>query len=162
MALSAQEKTLADLIQQARSSKTLVAGKDSNRGVDLAGAYRVQEATQGERVLKGYKLGLVSHAKQQQMGITTPIYRADLCRHASVKESVSLSDFIQPRIEPEIVVVLRDAVAPDANAGVVSQAVGGYFLGVDVLDSMWQDFKFTAAEVVADNSSGGGFLLAGG
>ncbi len=160
MALPAAEQALAELIQQARSSKTTVAGKDSNRGVDLPGAYRIQEATQGERLLKGYKLGLVSPAKQQQMGITTPIY-GRIYANAICQKNLSIGDYIQPRIEPEIAVVLRDGIAPEANAGVVSQAVGGYFLGVDILDSVWQDFKFNAVEVVADNSSGGGFLLSG-
>jgi 2-keto-4-pentenoate hydratase len=160
MTLSAEEQTLANIVQQARGSKTPVAGKNTTRGVDLAGAYRIQEANQGEHVLKGYKLGLVSPAKQQQMGITSPIY-GRIYADALYQKGVSLSDFIQPRIEPEIAVVLRDAIAADANAGIVSQSVGGYFLGVDILDSIWQDYKFTAAEVVADNSSGGGFLLAG-
>jgi 2-oxo-3-hexenedioate decarboxylase len=159
MALSAAEQALAQTIQQARTSKTLIAGKNGDHGVDLAGAYRVQVALQGERVLKGYKLGLVSVAKQQQMGVTTPIY-GRIYADAITQKKVSLSDFIQPRVEPEVVAVLRDAIAPDANAGVVTQAVGGYFLGVDILDSVWQDYQFTAEEVVADNSSGGGFLLA--
>jgi 2-keto-4-pentenoate hydratase len=43
----------------------------------------------------------------------------------------------------------------------VAQAVGGYFLGVDILDSVCAGYKFTAPEVVADNTSGGGFLLSG-
>jgi 2-keto-4-pentenoate hydratase len=38
-------------------------------------------------------------------------------------------------------------------------AVGGIFLGVDFLDSIWEGYRFSIAEVVADNASGGGFLL---
>jgi 2-keto-4-pentenoate hydratase len=160
MTLTAQEQTLLDVIQQARSSKTPIEGKNGERGVELSGAYRIQEANRSERVLKGYKLGLISPAKQQQMGITTPIYGpiyADMLQ----QNSFSLSQFIQARLEPEIAIVLRDSIPSDANTGVVSNAIGGYFLGVDILDSVWRDFKFTASEVVADNSSGGGFLLAG-
>jgi 2-keto-4-pentenoate hydratase len=160
MALSTEEQALSQIIQQARDSKTPVAGKNGGRGVELAGAYRIQEALQSGRVLKGYKLGLVSPAKQQQMGISTPIY-GRVYADSIYQKGVSLNDFMQPRMEPEIAAVLRDAITPVANAGVVSQSVGGYFLGVDILDSIWQDYKFTAAEVVADNSSGGGFLLSG-
>lgn len=160
MALSAEEQALSDIIQQARGNKLPVAGKNTSRGIDLAGAYRIQAAAQGERVLKGYKLGLVSSAKQQQMGITTPIY-GQIYADAICQKGINLRDFVQPRIEPEIAVVLRDAVEPNANAGVISKAVGGYFLGVDILDSVWQDYKFTAVEVIADNASGGGFLLSG-
>jgi 2-keto-4-pentenoate hydratase len=57
--------------------------------------------------------------------------------------------------------VLTADITPDSSTDIVSNAIGGYFLGVDVLDSVWKDYKFTAPEVVADNTSGGGFLLAG-
>jgi 2-oxo-3-hexenedioate decarboxylase len=158
--LTTDEQALYDLLQQARADKLPVAGKNARRGVDLAGAYRIQEASQGERILKGYKLGLISPAKQQQMGLDTPIYGriyADMLH----QNHISMSDFIQPRMEPEIAVVLRDAILPDASEDAVSEAIGGYFLGVDILDSIWSDYQFSAPEVIADNASGGGFLLAG-
>jgi 2-keto-4-pentenoate hydratase len=160
MELTEREQALADLIEEARASRSPAAGKAADRDVDLPGAYRIQAARRGSRVLKGYKLGLVSPAKQQQMGLDTPIYGpvyADMIQ----QNGFSLGDFVQPRMEPEIAAVLRDAVPPDANAGMIAQAVGGCFIGVDILDSIWQDYKFSAAEVVADNTSGGGFLLSG-
>jgi 2-keto-4-pentenoate hydratase len=160
MNLTTEEQALYDLIEHARTSKSPIEGKNEDRGVDLASAYRVQEAGRGERILKGYKLGLISPAKQQQMGIDTPIF-GRIYADMLFQNRVSLADFVQPRMEPEIAIVLRDAVSPDTSAGVVAQAVGGYFLGVDVLDSVWKDYKFCAPEVVADNTSGGGFLLAG-
>jgi 2-keto-4-pentenoate hydratase len=159
MELTEQEQALQDLVEEGRMNRTLAQGK-AHHSVDLPGAYRIQAARRGTRVLKGYKLGLVSPAKQQQMGLNTPIYGpiyADMLH----QNGFSLTDFVQPRIEPEIVAVLRDDVPPDANAGMISQAVGGYFLGVDILDSVWQDYKFNVVEVVADNTSGGGFLLSG-
>jgi 2-keto-4-pentenoate hydratase len=160
MELTTQEQTLYDLIQQARANHTLIEGKAADRGVDLSGAYRIQAARRGARALRGYKLGLVSPAKQQQMGIDTPIY-GPIYADMLYQSAFSLGGFVQPRIEPEIVAVLRDVIYPDANAGMIARAVGGYFLGVDILDSIWRDYKFTLTEVVADNTSGGGFLLAG-
>jgi 2-keto-4-pentenoate hydratase len=158
MTLNDAERTLADLIIQHRADKTTTPGKDDSRGVDLAGAYRIQAANQGDRELKGYKFGLISPAKQEQMGIsqalTGPIY-ADMLQ----SDTVSLGDFIAPRLEPEVAVVLRDDLSAEATVGAAAQAVGGYFLGVDILDSIWEGYKFTAPEVVADNTSGGGFLL---
>src|SRR5207244_11145039 len=38
-------------------------------------------------------------------------------------------------------------------------AVGGIFVGVEFLDSIWEGYRFSIADVVADNTSGGGFLL---
>ncbi len=157
--LSAQEQALCNLIRKARKERKTMPGNDTSRGVDLAGAYRIQAANQGERILKGYKFGLISAAKQEQMGISTPLYGpiyADMLRG----NSASLSDFIAPRIEPEIALVLREKVGSGAGKDAISQAIGGYFTGVDILDSVWANYKFTAPEVVADNTSGGGFLLA--
>lgn len=160
MQLTAAEQELHDIILQARSDKTTLEGKNGSRAVDLDGAYRIQAASQQNRVLKGYKFGLISPAKQEQMGISTPLY-GRIYADMLYQNTVSLSHFIQPRLEPEIAVVLRDPIAADTTPGSVAQAIGGYFLGVDILASVWQGYKFTAPEVVADNTSGGGFLLAG-
>src|SRR5689334_19884820 len=141
-AFTTAEQALLELIHQARADKTPVAGKNMQRGVSLADAYRIQDVAQGERILKGYKLGLISPAKQQQMGLETPIY-GRIYADMLAQNRISMGDFIQPRMEPEIAVVLRDAILPDSSSGVVSQAVGGYFLGVDILDSVWRDFQFS-------------------
>ncbi len=157
--LSAQEQALCNLIRQARAARKTLPGRDASREVDLAGAYRIQAANRGERLLKGYKFGLISPAKQEQMGISTPLY-GPIYADMLCGKRVRLDDFIAPRIEPEIALVLRAAVEPGAGEDAISRAIGGYSIGVDILDSVWADYKFTAAEVVADNTSGGGFLLA--
>jgi len=157
MTLSAQEQTLSDLIQDARASRKMVQGKDQERGVTTEGAYRIAQANQGQRILKGYKLGLISPAKQQQMGINSPIY-GPIYADTLYQKTVSLGDFIQPRFEPEIALVLRASVASGASPDAISAAIGGYFLGVDILDSIWAGYQFTLPEVVADSTSCGGFL----
>jgi 2-keto-4-pentenoate hydratase len=157
MTLSPQEQSLFNLIHDARGHVKPVSGKDTERGVDLDGAYRVARAFQGQRILKGYKLGLVSPAKQQQMGIDSPIY-GPIYADTIYQKKVSLSDFVQPRFEPEIATVLRDSIGTNASAAEISAAIGGYFLGVDILDSIWEGYKFTLTEVVADSTSCGGFL----
>lgn len=158
MTLSPEERALQQVIQDARRTKSKIAGCDETRGVELAGAYRIQAAADGERVLKGYKFGLVSRAKQEQMGLKTPLFGriyADMLQNYTV----SLSAYVQPRLEPEVVLVLRGDIAASATGEGTARAVGGYFLGVDILDSVWEGYRFTAAEVAADNTSGGGFLL---
>jgi 2-keto-4-pentenoate hydratase len=92
------------------------------------------------------------------MGISAPIYGrvyADML----LESPVHLSQFIQPRIEPELAVVLRADLPVQASPQAARRAVDGIFLGVDFLDSIWEGYRFTIAEVVADNASGGGFLL---
>jgi 2-keto-4-pentenoate hydratase len=101
---------------------------------------------------------LLSEAKQHQMGIAHPIYGrvyADMI----LDSPIPLCRFLQPRIEPEVAVVLRSDVPADGAPGTARQAIGGFFLALDVLDSVWRDYRFTVSEVVADNASGGAFAL---
>ena len=75
-----------------------------------------------------------------------------------VQGPVSLRHFIQPKFEPELAVVLKQDISPAASQEMVRQAIQAVYLGIDILDSIWADYRFSIAEVVADNSSGGGFL----
>jgi len=156
--LSEPEKKLLDAIVSARRERRPLTPLAEWLGVDLAGAYRVQAASFAGQELIGYKLGLVSPAKQRQMGLSSPIY-GRVTRGMLREGTVSLGEFVQPRIEPELAVVLRDPVAPDASPGAVMLAVGAVFLGIDLLDSVWEGYRFTAPDVVADNASGGAFFL---
>lgn len=147
---------LLETVRVARASgKTLPGGREWGVGVEEA--YRIQEALFSSP-LKGYKLGLVSEAKQRQMGVHEPIFGRVLA--GMLWERVNLSKLIQPRAEPEVAVVLRADLPPGVSPGRAYQAIGGYFLAVDILDSVWEGYRFTLPEVVADNASGGGFLLA--
>jgi 2-keto-4-pentenoate hydratase len=152
------EKTLLTQVREARTSRKTTTSQGEAGGVDLEAAYRIRSVLGEQRELKGYKFGLISPAKQEQMGISAPIYGrvyADML----LESPVHLSQFIQPRIEPELAVVLRADLPVQASPQAARRAVDGIFLGVDFLDSIWEGYRFTIAEVVADNASGGGFLL---
>ncbi|OAN47275.1 4-oxalocrotonate decarboxylase [Chloroflexus islandicus] len=158
MELTRAEDSLATTIQHARRSLQPVASRAGEWGVDLAGAYRIQRMRVPDAHCIGYKLGLISPAKQRQMGLDQPIYGR--ISRAMIRERViNLNDFVQPRLEPELAVVLRSPLPAHAEPGMAARAVGGIFLGLDILDSVWADYRFSAVEVIADNASGGGFLL---
>ncbi|MCU0490589.1 MAG: fumarylacetoacetate hydrolase family protein [Chloroflexaceae bacterium] len=160
MNLNQNEQSLLATVQQARTQRSTAMSQGGDRAVDPAGAYRIQALLSAGQPLVGYKLGLLSPAKQQQMGLSSPIYGRIF--GAMLREGpVSLGDFIQPRVEPELAVVLRRPIGPGATAGAAMAALGGVFLGLDILDSIWQGYRFSAAEVIADNASGGGFVLGG-
>ena len=86
-------------------------------GLDLATGYAVQDETlrrrlaRGER-LAGLKLGLTSVAKQQRMGISTPLtaWLTD-AMVLPAGAAVPRDQLIHPRAEPEIVFVMRDRLA---------------------------------------------------
>lgn len=156
--LSGAERALLDLIRSARQEGRLLDASEEPGGVDLDGAYRVQAALLEGQELRGYKLGLISPAKQAQMEIGEPIY-GRVTAGMLLESPVPLGRFRQPRIEPELAVVLREDLPPEATPGAARLAVGAAFLAIDILDSVWQGYRFSLAGVVADNASGGGFLL---
>src|SRR5713101_7409763 len=99
MGLSTEEQALFEAIQQARTSKTPIPSQGEWWRVYLAGAYRIQTALGSSQPLKGYKLGLLSAAKQEQMGLTTPIW-GRVHPNMLLDGSVPLNRFLQPRLEP--------------------------------------------------------------
>jgi 2-oxo-3-hexenedioate decarboxylase len=158
MELSQAEKKLLTSVQMARKSRRKMSPQAEAFGVDLEGAYRVQAASGEKRELKGYKLGVISPAKQAQMGINSPTY-GRVYSEMLLKSPVHLSQFIQPRMEPELAVVLGADMPAHVSPERARQGVDGIFLGVDFLDSIWEGYRFSIADVVADNTSGGAFLL---
>lgn len=130
--------------------------------LDLATAYRVQrELRSAAGPLVGWKLGVTSLAKQAQVGVDSPIYGFLAEAHAmSPGEPLETASLIQPRCEPEIVFVLgRDLAGPHVSGADVLAATSGVAVGIEVLDSRFTDYRFTMADVVADNTSAARFVV---
>lgn len=128
-------------------------------------AYRIQttiasrKAEAGDAVV-GYKLGLLSPDKQRQMGVSEPIIgHVHESMVINPGEVIRRERFIQPRVEPELAVVFEREVPAGSRRGELIAAIAYVLLVVDVLDSIWKDYKFTAADVIADNASGGGIVV---
>ena len=136
--------------------------------LDEATALDVQEAVVQARIdagfpLVGAKLGLTSKAKMQQMHVDRPLYgwlTSDMWIDVAVP--VRCSDYIQPRVEPEIAFLLgADLEGPTVTAQQVLAATEACYGAIDVLDSRYSGYKFTFNDVTADNASSAGFVLGG-
>ncbi len=139
---------------------------DEWSGLDLATAYDVQDELLRRKLaagehLVGVKLGLTSRAKQQRMGIDSPV--VGFLTDGMVLPAgapVPLAELIHPRAEPEIVFVLgRPLEGPGVTAATALGAVDRVFAGIEIIDSRYRDFKFTLPDVVADNTSSARFAL---
>jgi 2-oxo-3-hexenedioate decarboxylase len=135
--------------------------------LDVETGYRIQDETLRRRLsrgetLTGLKLGLTSKAKQQRMGVDTP-FVAWLTDAMELQpgDPVPQGTLIHPRIEPEIVFVMKDRLAgPGVTAEQALAAVDRVHAGAEIIDSRFTDFKFTAGDVVADNASSGAYVVA--
>ncbi len=128
--------------------------------LSLDDAYAIQAAllelqlSRGD-TLAGAKLGLTSVAKQEQMGVSEPVY-GWVPASTVLDESgeVSLGELIHPRCEPEIVFILGDDLAgPGVTAADALEATEKIVGGIEVIDSRFEKFSFTLPDVIADNTS---------
>lgn len=123
-------------------------------------AYAIQAALlelqlgRGDK-LAGAKLGLTSAAKQQQMGVSEPVYGwVPASSVLKAGEPVPLDELIHPRCEPEFVFVLaEDLSGPGITANDVLDATASVVGGIEIIDSRYEAFSFTLTDVIADNTS---------
>lgn len=134
----------------------------------VADAYAIQQAgidarvAAGDRVI-GYKLGLVSRAKQEAMGVAEPLWGwlTEQMLHAE-EEPLDTGALIHPRVEPELAFLLaHDVPAEGASVPAVLAATRGVFPALEILDSRYEDFRFTLPDVIADNASASRIVLGG-
>ncbi|QKV80752.1 2-keto-4-pentenoate hydratase [Amycolatopsis sp. Hca4] len=130
--------------------------------LDLETAYRVQRKLRAAAgPLAGSKLGVTSRAKQAQVGVSSPVYGYLAAADAiDLGDSLDTAKLIQPRCEPEIVFILgRELAGPHVTTADVLAACRGVAVGIEVLDSRYTDYRFTMADVVADNTSAGRYVV---
>jgi 2-oxo-3-hexenedioate decarboxylase len=134
--------------------------------LDVSTAYAIQNETlrrreaRGEKLI-GVKLGLTSRAKQRRMNVASPLvaWLTD-AMILPAGEPVPQDMLIHPRVEPEIVFVMKSRLAgPGVTAAQALTAVEAVYAGAEVIDSRYRDFRFTLTDVIADNASSGAFIL---
>ena len=153
------------LIAAERERVAIAPFTDANPELAIATACLAQRAfvqaklDAGERVV-GAKLGLTSKVKQQAMGVDAPLWGVVTSGMlAPFGVPIELSEFIHPRVEPEIAFVLARDVAAPATVSSVLAATESVYGAIDVLDSRYEDFRFALPDVIADNASAARFLV---
>lgn len=159
MALSSDEVDgWAAALVAARRARCCRAPITSEVQLELVDAYAIQDAVTASRLrdgerLVGWKLGYTSAAMRAQMGIAQPnlgpLTDAMLLGSG---DAVSAA-LIQPRVEPEIGLRLRRPLAGEVGIEEVLDAVGEAFACLEVVDSVYHDYRFRLEDNTADGSS---------
>ncbi|MGD9985866.1 2-keto-4-pentenoate hydratase [Pseudonocardia sp.] len=161
--MSVNVTELATRLQKAAAERTAIDSLNAEfPDLDLDTGYAVQRILRDAAgPLVGWKLGVTSRAKQAQVGVSSPVYGFLPGSGAlDIGEPLDTSQLIQPRCEPEIVFVMgRDLAGPHVSAADVVAAASGVAVGIEVLDSRYRDYRFTMADVVADNTSAARFVV---
>ena len=131
-----------------------------------AEAYAMQEKqfqtrqALGEKQV-GWKMGLTSEAKRQQMNLDSPLY-GFLTEKMQVQSgsTFSLEGKIHPKIEPEVAFWIGQDLSGSPTREQVLKACRGVCASLEILDSRYEQFKyFSMEDVIADNSSSSDFIL---
>jgi 2-oxo-3-hexenedioate decarboxylase len=158
-------KTLAKELDEALLQKREIAPLTKTHGdFTLGEAYRIQEEgltyrlKRGERVA-GYKMGLTSAAKREQMNLGQPIY-GYLSDAMQVRGKLKVAEGVHPKIEPEIAFITNRELHGAITRAQAFEALESVFPALEVLDSRFIGFKyFSLPDVVADNCSSWRFIL---
>lgn len=152
---------LASALDEAqRNARPIAQFSTEKKPVALADAYAIQAAAsarhlrRGER-RRGAKLGFTSRAKAAQMGVFDVICGrltdAILLPDGGM---VDLARFIHPRVDPEVAFLLAKPLRYPISPAEAWAAVGGVAPELEIIDSRYENFKFSLADVVADDCSG--------
>ncbi len=125
-----------------------------------AQAYAIQSAwldlklARGTRII-GRKIGLTSRAMQELLGVDQPDYGFLLDSMAvSSGNTLSRTDFLLPRIEPEIAFWLaRDLRGPGITVAAVLAATSGISPALELVDSRIANWQIKLSDTIADNAS---------
>jgi 2-oxo-3-hexenedioate decarboxylase len=113
----------------------------------------------GERRV-GVKMGLTSRAKMVQVGVDEVIWgRLTNAMRLEEGGSFSRSKYVHPRAEPEVAFLIGKKLAGEVSLVEAMDAVDAVAPAIEIIDSRYENFKFTLPDVVADNSSSSGFVL---
>lgn len=133
--------------------------------LDVHDAYAIQAMSIARRLERGerrvgVKMGLTSRAKMQQVGVDEVIW-GRLTDTMRLEEGGSLSRarYVHPRAEPEIAFLMKKPLAGNVSLMEAMAAVEAVAPAIEIIDSRYENFKFTLPDVVADNSSSSGFVI---
>jgi 2-oxo-3-hexenedioate decarboxylase len=156
---------LAQRVDEAACSACAIEQFGEGERLTPADAYAIQAASiarrldRGER-RSGVKMGFTSRAKMVQMGVHDVIW-GRLTEEMALEEgaNVPLSRYVHPRVEPELAFLLRKPLSACVSLTQALDAVAAIAPALEVIDSRYENFKFSLTDVIADNASSSGYVV---
>jgi 2-keto-4-pentenoate hydratase len=139
---------------------------DEDPTLGMADGYAVQSElvklilADGDRIV-GYKAGLTSEPMQTMLQVDQPDYGPVLASTVYRDgDEVSVSRFIQPKIEAEIVLMLGEELrGPGVTVDDARRAVHGAAAAMEIVDSRFDNWRIKLADTVADLASNGAVAI---
>jgi 2-oxo-3-hexenedioate decarboxylase len=159
ISLDAIAERLDDAARHGRAVAQLV------EPLTLVEAYEVQRLSVARRLERGekrtgVKMGFTSKAKMEQMGLSELIWgRLTDGMLVDDAATIDLARYVHPRVEPEVAFLLARPLAGRVTLAEAAAAVGAVAPALEIIDSRYENFKFSLTDVVADNTSSSGYVI---
>lgn len=158
------EQLALDLDQAAQRGKPIPQGSGP-APLTLAQAYATQShlvalrCARGDAVV-GLKQAFTNRAMMQRMGLTEPV-TGILCRDMQVADggTLDMSRLQLPRVEIEVMFKLARALPVDVTPEQARARVEAVAVAIEIVDTRYRDFQFSANDIVADNASACAFVI---
>jgi 2-oxo-3-hexenedioate decarboxylase len=127
-------------------------------GLTLAQAYRVTPLlraafeARGEEIT-GRKIGFTNREMWKVYGVQSPT------RELAATPALRIKDFVEPRIEPEIIFGLKAAPLPGMSEAALLDCTEWVAFGYEVVQSIFPGWKFAAPDAVAAHCVHGALLI---
>ncbi|MFP1644744.1 2-keto-4-pentenoate hydratase [Pontitalea aquivivens] len=160
-----QISAIAERLDRAITTATATHQQPEAAAFDAETGYAIQamgiarRAARGERVI-GVKMGLTSRAKMEQVGVNEVTWgRLTDAMRREEGGALTRAEFIHPRAEPEIAFILKRPLSGEMSLAEAAAAVEALAPAIEIIDSRYENFRFSLGDVVADNSSSAAFFI---
>ncbi|MEX2350219.1 MAG: fumarylacetoacetate hydrolase family protein [Flavobacteriaceae bacterium] len=156
---------IAKILDQAASNAKPVEQMAAKNNISLDDAYQIQRKSialrvQRGEIITGFKLGFTSKAKMEQMGVHDLIWGiltdTMIIQH---NETVNIDRWIHPRAEPEIAFRVSKDITKPLTLEQLPEYIDAMASALEIIDSRYENFKFSLEDVVADNCSSTGYVI---
>lgn len=158
-------KALAAKVDDAAINQQAIGQLSLENEFTVDESYAVQTASIGRRIergerIVGLKMGFTSEAKMQQMGVHDMIWGrlTDSMMYGS-GDFLPFARFIHPRAEPEVAFFIRKEITEEVPLEKLPDYVSAVAPAIEIIDSRYENFKFSLEDVIADNCSSAAFAL---
>lgn len=155
---------IAQILDEAAMNAQAIPQISINQPINLEQAYAIQGLSIARRYKRleqfaGIKLGFTSRAKMEQMGVNDLIWGrlTDRMQYQDGEE-LFIEEFIHPRAEPEVAFRVKRTIDTIINEDNLDQYIDAVSIAIEIIDSRFENFKFSLEDVVADNCSSSGFI----
>ena len=155
---------MAARLDDAAQAGRAVPQSSAEEALTVDAAYEVQRALIQHRLARGahrigMKMGFTSRAKMLQMGLSDLIWGRLTSDMLIEDGGVDTTRRVHPRVEPEICFLLKRELAGPVTPLAALAAVEAVAPAIELIDSRYLDFRFSLADVIADNASSSGLVV---